>query len=73
MNYIGKTISVFEPLYDTPQTFCKESTDNIFIRIRNSFKKEQEIKSNIDMLKSYCEGCSSWEEVISKIKDNRKK
>lgn len=72
-NYIGKTISVFEPLYDTPQTFYKEGTDNIFIRIRTSFKKEQEIKSNIDMLKSYCEGCSSWDEVISKIKANRKK
>lgn len=72
-NYIGKTISVFEPLYDTPQTFCKEGTDNIFIRIRTSFKKEQELKSNIDMLKSYSEGCSSWDEVISKIKANRKK
>lgn len=72
-NYIGKTISVFEPLYDTPQTFCKEGTDNIFIRIRTSFKKEQELKSNIDMLKSYSEGCSSWDEVISKIKANHKK
>lgn len=72
-NYIGKTISVFEPLYDTPQTFCKEGTDNIFIRIRTCFKKEQELKSNIDMLKSYSEGCSSWDEVISKIKANRKK
>lgn len=71
--YIGKTISVFEPLYDTPQTFCKEGTDNIFIRIRTSFKKEQELKSNIDMLKSYSEGCSSWDEVISKIKANHKK
>lgn len=71
-NYIRKTIEVFEPLYDTPQTFNKENTDNIFMRVRPSFKKEQDIKSNIDKLKTQCEGCSSWKEVIIKIQANNK-
>lgn len=71
-NHIKKTIEVFEPLYDTPQTFNKENTDNIFMRVRPSFKKEQDLKSNIDKLKTQCEGCSSWKEVIIKIQANNK-
>lgn len=69
-SHFKRTISVFEPLYDTPQTFNKENTDNIFVKFRNSFKDEQELKSNIDKLKTYCEGCSSWNEVITKVKES---
>lgn len=69
-SHIKRTINVFEPLFDNPQTFIKENTENIFVKFRTSFKDEQELESNIDKLKIYCEGCSSWKEVINKVKDS---
>lgn len=71
--HIQKTITVLEPLYNTPQTFKDESIENIFEKTRNSFKNEQELKSNIDKLKTYCDGYSSWKEVVARIKNDKKK
>ncbi|MBO7210142.1 MAG: hypothetical protein J6V44_03900 [Methanobrevibacter sp.] len=71
LSHFKRTINVFELLYDTPLIFLKENTDNTIIRVRTYFK-EEELKTNIDILKTYCEGCSSWKEVIIKIKDSKK-